>query len=152
MSDFTPNGFPVLNSDSRNLTTIHIAGRAFTVCREAVDAHTRFLQFLNAVTPFDKDVKSYCGAYDKRVNTNNHSVWSEHSGGGAFDIKASLHPNGVKLPAGWNSTQIDMIHWYLGSTVTGRLYNWGGDFKHTVDSMHFEIKSYSALLEFNKKH
>lgn len=72
-----------------------------------------------------------------RPNVNNPSELSCHASGTAVDLDATEHPNGVDETKTFTSAQIREIHQILNE-LEGTV-NWGGDWRHTVDGMHFEI-------------
>lgn len=65
------------------------------------------------------------------------SGYSNHSSGTALDLDATLHPRGVATERGLTAKQIaairDRLNLYEGCI------RWGGDYKITVDAMHFEL-------------
>jgi hypothetical protein len=70
-----------------------------------------------------------------RMVRESDRIWSEHSAGTALDIRALLHPRGRR--GTFTDAQVAAIHdlldFYEG------VVDWGGNFKTTVDEMHFEI-------------
>lgn len=75
--------------------------------------------------------------YNYRPNVNDPSELSNHSSGTAVDLDATEHPNGVDETKTYTSAQIKEIHAILHELLG--VVNWGGDYRHTVDGMHFEI-------------
>ncbi len=90
---------------------------------------------------FDNEVEhlvdDYCGGYSYRKNVNNPSVWSNHASGTAMDLNFDQHPNGASVSQTFTSGQVAAIRGIL-SDCGGVIY-WGGDYRGTVDAMHFEI-------------
>ncbi len=78
-----------------------------------------------------------CWGYDYRKNVNNPSVWSNHASGTAIDLNAVLHPNGAPVSRGFDNNQVNAIRAILA--FCGDVIYWGGDYRGTVDAMHFEI-------------
>lgn len=76
-----------------------------------------------------------CWGYSYRMNVNNPSVWSNHASGTAIDLNAVLHPNGAS--GTFTSSQVSSIRAILA--FCGNVVYWGGDYRGTVDGMHFEI-------------
>jgi hypothetical protein len=82
--------------------------------------------------------------------------WSNHASGTAGDLNASKHPQGVDS---FTIRMADKVHRRLESpnysTVEGPAIKWGGDYRTTIDQMHFEInvsakalnRAYAACLE-----
>lgn len=75
--------------------------------------------------------------YNYRANVNNPTELSNHSSGTAVDLDATEHPNSVAVAKTFTSAQIKEIHAILHELLG--TVNWGGDYRHTVDGMHFEI-------------
>ncbi len=88
---------------------------------------------------FNREVETLrsgqCWGYDYRKNVNNPAVWSNHASGTAIDLNAVLHPNGAKNT--FTASQVRGIRAILDS-LNGVVY-WGGDYRGTIDEMHFEI-------------
>jgi hypothetical protein len=88
---------------------------------------------------FNREVETlrsgYCGGYEYRRNVNNPSVWSNHASGTAIDLNWDKHPNGSKNT--FSITQVSAIRAIL--SFCGSVVYWGGDYRGTVDEMHFEI-------------
>lgn len=79
-----------------------------------------------------------------RLVRGSSSVISEHAGGRAADLDATLHPRGVSLRT-FKRWQVVKIHArllfyrvWVGKKLA-RVLSWGGDYQHTVDGMHIEI-------------
>ena len=90
---------------------------------------------------FNTDVEllraGQCWGYGYRKNVNNPSVWSNHASGTAIDLNAVLHPNGAPVSRGFDSRAVSAIRAILA--FCGDVIYWGGDYRGTVDAMHFEI-------------
>ncbi len=82
-------------------------------------------------------IDDYSGAYDYRKNVNNPSVWSNHASGTAMDLNYDQHPNGASVASTFSTRQVAAIRGILAD-CDGVIY-WGGDYRGTVDAMHFEI-------------
>jgi hypothetical protein len=143
----TQNGFTVLVPTSKQLVTITSGKVKFKVRRECSGLLQKLLNFLNTVEPFTE--AGWDGGYAYRSIAGS-KTWSNHASGTAIDMNASQHPQG-KRNAGWSKAQIKEIEWYLANTATGRAVRWGNKFTTTPDGMHFEIKSPSALVLYNKQ-
>lgn len=78
-----------------------------------------------------------CGGYSYRRNVNNTSVWSNHASGTAMDLNWDVHPNGAPVSRGFTTGEVAAIRRILGDC--GGVVYWGGDYRGTVDAMHFEI-------------
>lgn len=63
------------------------------------------------------------------------SEWSNHASGTAEDLNSSWHPQG-KLT--FTDAQVTQIRGKLAETYLDAI-RWGGDYRTTVDQMHFEI-------------
>ncbi|MET1006940.1 MAG: M15 family metallopeptidase [Propionibacteriaceae bacterium] len=75
-------------------------------------------------------------SFRKNVNADNYSC---HASGTAFDYNATRHPNNVPSSRNYSKAQIAEIHQIL--MEVDNVVRWGGDFKSTVDAMHFEINA-----------
>ena len=75
------------------------------------------------------------GGYSYRRNVNNPSVWSNHASGTAIDLNWNLHPNGSQ--GTFSSGQVAALRNVL--SFFGSVIFWGGDYRGTIDEMHFEI-------------
>lgn len=64
-------------------------------------------------------------------------IISEHAGGKALDLDATLHPRGVPVLRTFKPVQVAKVH-YLLRKYDGAL-GWGGDYRRTPDGMHVEI-------------
>lgn len=80
-----------------------------------------------------------------RLVRGSSSVISEHAGGRAADLDATLHPRGVAIAKTFKAWQIVKIRArllfyraWVGEKLVAVL-SWGGNFHHTVDGMHIEI-------------
>lgn len=67
--------------------------------------------------------------------------WSNHASGTAVDLNASAHPQGAHT---FSEDQRDLVHDLL--THYRGAVRWGGDYRTTVDEMHFEIAVDSTTL------
>lgn len=93
----------------------------------------------------EKIVMETVGCYCHRANANNASSLSTHSFGVALDINENYNPNGVNPPTAtqWKklSKRKQQLTWYSGSPIVSiaKKYTmqWGGQFSHTKDAMHF---------------
>lgn len=93
----------------------------------------------------EKIVMETVGCYCHRANANNSSSLSTHSFGVALDINENYNPNGVNPPttSQWEklSKRKQQLTWYSGSPIVSiaKKYTmqWGGQFSHTKDAMHF---------------
>lgn len=75
--------------------------------------------------------------YNFRPNVNDPSELSCHASGTAIDLDALEHPNNVATLKTFTVKQIFEVHDILRELLG--TVNWGGDFHHTIDGMHFEI-------------
>ena len=82
-------------------------------------------------------IDDYSGAYDYRKNVNNPSVWSNHASGTAMDLNYNQHPNGASVSSSFSTREVTAIRNILDD-CNGVIF-WGGDYRGTVDAMHFEI-------------
>lgn len=64
--------------------------------------------------------------------------YSNHASGSAEDLNATRHPRGVPIAKTFTPVQIRRIRRMLRIRTLG-FVRWGGDYKTTVDGMHFEI-------------
>lgn len=92
---------------------------------------------------FDSKIEKIVGGvmddwgFAYRPNRNDPNSLSNHSSGTAIDLNATQHPNGVKTARTFSAEEIAKIHKMLDE-LDG-VVRWGGDYKGTPDSMHFEI-------------
>lgn len=142
MSNTTPLGWPVLDTDSELLyrwviptTNLRITMRAgnagFALACFILWWH-RTVEKLNPV---------YCGCYNKRPVTGGR-VWSEHAAAIACDLNWHRHPYNTAASATFTSNQIKAIHrkirWWR--IVAGApVLRWGGDYRSNPDPMHTEL-------------
>ena len=91
----------------------------------------RFLNACNTIVDngLSKLLTEYGGSFCIRNNVNDRTKYSIHSWGLAFDINMSTNKNNTvpQLDA-----RIVAIFKYNG-------FDWGGDFVHTKDGMHFQV-------------
>ena len=137
------NGWPASRNpaDFGGLAKLVVAGEPFAPGVRAGDVHT-VLQYvaeqLHArVEPVVRDDWHQADdwGYAYRPNVNNPSQLSCHSSGTAIDYNATRHPNGK---AGtFTADQVATIRRILNEV--DNVVRWGGDFRGTVDAMHFEI-------------
>ncbi len=80
---------------------------------------------------------NWCSGYSYRMNVNNPSVWSNHASGTALDLNFNVHPNGASVGSTFSAAKVTAIRRIL-TDCAGTVY-WGGDYRGTVDGMHFEI-------------
>lgn len=96
---------------------------------------------IHVASRFNSDVERLydyqSSGYSYRRNVNNPSVWSNHASGTALDLNYELHPNGASVGSTFTSAKVAAIRRIL-SDCEGTVY-WGGDYRGTVDGMHFEI-------------
>jgi hypothetical protein len=131
------NGWPSGNGTRANLGNFTIPGTSIVVqlnrdcgpllCWVAGQFNSRVESITEA------------GGYAYRKDVNNLTVWSNHSSGTALDLNASKHPNGSATARTFSADQIATIHAIVKST-NGAI-RWGGDYRSTVDSMHFEVNT-----------
>lgn len=77
-------------------------------------------------------------------------VLSEHAGGTAADVDATLHPRGRSVAATFKAWQVVKIRARLNLYRTKslrRVLGWGGNYVHTVDGMHVELASGATLAD-----
>ena len=79
--------------------------------------------------------------YNYRPTTNDNSL-SCHASGTAFDYNATRHPYGVRASANFSARQIATIH----EIISDLPIVWGGDYRNSVDAMHFEIMGSKAAV------
>lgn len=75
--------------------------------------------------------------FNFRPNANDPTTLSCHSSGTAIDLDALEHPNKTPVAKTFTVAQVFEIHKILHELLM--TVNWGGDFHHTIDGMHFEI-------------
>jgi hypothetical protein len=85
-----------------------------------------------------------CWGFFYRANRNDASSLSNHSSGTAIDVNAPKHPNGVATANTYSRSQVAEVHKILAEV--GNVVRWGGDYKKTVDAMHFEINGSAASV------
>lgn len=133
------NGWPAGDAARANISSFVVPG---TNVRLSLNRQSATLlcwvaqQFHQRVEHLDA---SQCGGYDDRRNVNNTSVWSNHASGTAIDLNSGRHPNGVPATSTFSAEQIDTIR-AIVKTLGGAV-RWGGDYRSTPDSMHFEINT-----------
>lgn len=66
------------------------------------------------------------------------SGYSNHAGGAAADVNATLHPRGVAVAKTFSSAEIKKIRVWVASKKYLGVLRWGGDWS-TPDGMHIEI-------------
>lgn len=71
-----------------------------------------------------------------RKNRNSNNL-SNHASGTAIDIDATEHPNGVRVSKTFTDAEVSEIREILDELDD--VIDWGGDYKRTVDGMHFEL-------------
>ncbi len=145
----TGAGWQVEKPGSRNLVTIHTIGQSFVVKRgvggNISRAMTWMIRELNKIEPIVE--AGWDGTYAYRP-VRGGSTWSEHAAAVAIDWNASQHPMGGDRYAGWSNRQIGSLRGVLNSP-RGRVFEWGADFAHRPDSMHFELRS-PAIWRVNR--
>jgi hypothetical protein len=62
--------------------------------------------------------------------------WSNHASGTAVDLNSSSHPSGSLT---FTISDVDAIHQRLKRAYP--VIRWGGDFRTTIDQMHYELAS-----------
>lgn len=72
--------------------------------------------------------------YSYRETTNDDSL-SCHASGTAIDYNATRHPYNVAVTANFTMAQVATIH----DIIDDLPIVWGGDYRYSVDAMHFEI-------------
>lgn len=92
----------------------------------------------------EKAVNPGCWGYSYRANKNDPNALSNHSSGTAIDFNAPKHPNGTPTRNSFSAAQVAEVHRILDEV--DHLVRWGGDYQHTVDSMHFEINGDEAAI------
>lgn len=92
------------------------------------------------IHPLDIGIQDDWGWADRDVRGNS-GVKSEHAGGKAMDLDATLHPRGVALQHVFTRKQIVAIRRRIRMRLYGGVLGWGGDFHTVVDGMHVEITS-----------
>ena len=131
------NGWPIGNPpESIDVHTYPVPGSSATLAVRAGDVKTVLIYFAQR---FNNEVERLDPAqtegYQYRKNVNNPSVWSNHASGTAIDLNFEKHPNNKK--GTFSGAQVQAIRRLLDD-CRGVMY-WGGDYRGTVDEMHFEI-------------
>lgn len=85
-----------------------------------------------------------CWGFSYRENRNDPNSLSNHSSGTAVDANAPRHPNGVPTANTFSAAQISEVHQILAEVWDS--VRWGGDYRTTPDSMHFEVNCTSDEL------
>lgn len=101
------------------------------------------------INPLDKGAWDEWG-YAVRPTRTNSAVTSEHAGGGAADLDATQHPQGVPILRTFKRWQIRRIRKRLKVYTTHRgvmVLGWGGDYKRTPDGMHVEWAKGAGLVD-----
>lgn len=99
--------------------------------------------FTYVAQQFDAKIEKIVGGelddwgFAYRANRNDPNSLSNHSSGTAIDLNATQHPNGVATARTFSAAEIAKIHDFLDDL--DEVVRWGGDYKGTPDSMHFEI-------------
>jgi hypothetical protein len=95
---------------------------------------------------FDKTVEKLrqkdCGGYNPRKVRGSTEVISNHGSGTAEDLNWQLHVRGKR--GTFSAAKVKAIRKILA--FCGGAVRWGGDFKTTVDEMHFEIVGPPSLV------
>ncbi len=131
------NGWPIgYPPETIDVHTYPVPGSSATLAVKAGDVKTVLIYFAQR---FNVEVERLDPAqtegYQYRKNVNNPSVWSNHASGTAIDLNYEKHPNGKK--GTFSPSQVLALRRLLDD-CQGVVY-WGGDYRGTVDEMHFEI-------------
>lgn len=100
---------------------------------------------------FDRNIEKIDPGFDdwgwspRRISGS--EFWSNHASGTAIDLNANRHPQGSKPSATFSTLEITNIHRRL--ELYKDCVRWGGDYRTTSDSMHFEINK--PLKEVNAR-
>jgi hypothetical protein len=140
------NGWPASQDRSAiQITTIDVNGVQFLGGVRDGDVKTILSHVAQLVNDrVEKAVNPGCWGYSYRPNKNDPNSLSNHSSGTAIDYNAPKHPNGVATAKTFTPAQIADVHHILAEV--DNLVRWGGDYQHTVDSMHFEINATPAAI------
>lgn len=139
------NGFPVLNTDSKQLYTWTVPG-ADTKLRLR-NGSAGFL-LVHIATVFDQKVEELKEpllddwGYAYRP-VRGYDTWSNHASGTAIDLNATDHPLGARgtfSPA--EEAKIRRVLRRYGGAI-----RWGGDYQNRSDEMHFEINASLSRCE-----
>lgn len=131
------NGWPVgTPASSIGVAPYTIPGTSLSISLKSGDVATVMLYVARRFNAEVEALRSgQVGGYSYRKNVNNPSVWSNHASGTAMDLNWELHPNGS---AGtFSAGQVSVIRNILN--YVGAVVFWGGDYRGTIDEMHFEI-------------
>lgn len=122
-----------------HLVKLAVRGVEFIPGVRAGDVHTVFQWLVEQLDRrVERAVNPGCWGYNFRGNRNGSGL-SNHSSATAIDYNAPEHPNGVRTARTFSQREIDEIHAILRE-LDG-VIRWGGDYKGTPDSMHFEINA-----------
>lgn len=136
------NGWPAV--DSSRVKVWRIPGTERLVTLEKDNAGFLLTDFAawfhRNIEPIDSPPLDDWGYNPRRIAGTN--VWSNHASGTAIDLNAIRHPQG-KANTFTRDEQIairNRLAWYEGCI------RWGGDYRTTVDDMHFEINRDAAAV------
>ena len=131
------NGWPIGTPGSTiGIKTYPIPGSTVKMDIKSGDVSTVFVylaQRYNAEV--EKLIAGQSGGYEYRKNVNDPSTWSNHASGTAMDFNWEKHPNGSQ--GTFTSLQLSNLRNVLA--YFGDVIYWGGDYRGTIDEMHFEI-------------
>lgn len=142
---FSQNGWQADASASAiNIGPFAVAGVSFPSGVVHKDGAFAVLEYIATQYHYrvEKLHAGWCWGYYFRNVKMNATDLSNHSSGTAIDINAPLHPYGRPVGVNFSTKQIATVHEILAevnSTKYGNIVRWGGDYRFTVDAMHFEI-------------
>lgn len=135
MTEHSQNGYPVLAKEQVKQWVIPGFDQTTIPLRKGPAG---FLLIHNLTWIHESVEELYIGFDDwgwspRKISGSN--VWSNHASGTATDSNSDRHPQGVRDT--WSPRQVDRFHDHL-PLYRGAII-WGGDFKTTVDEMHWEL-------------
>lgn len=141
------NGWPVSDNPAElGVVPLVVGGVTFGGGVRGGKVHEVLSYVANAVhNRVQKANSTYgCWGYSYRANVNSPGEWSNHASATAIDFNATLHGNDQPTSESWTDAQVAEIHKILAEV--GGMVRWGGDYSHTIDSMHFEVVAAPAEL------
>lgn len=136
------NGWPASkNPDLIDVVPFNPLGVSFPGGVVEGDVHTIFThvveQLHRRVEPIMREPG--CWGYHYRMNRNASNL-SNHSSATAIDYNAPKHPNGVAVARTFSDREVLEIFKIMREIPElDDCIRWGGEYKGTPDSMHFEI-------------
>jgi hypothetical protein len=103
--------------------------------------------FNRNIEAIDRSVDDW-GWSPRRISGSD--LWSNHASGTAMDLNSDSHPQGHPASGSFSALEITGIHRRL--LLYQGCLRWGGDFRTTVDSMHYEINQGPAEVTARAKY